>query len=70
LQNAEREWLVCLVLELAECPKLAEPSLWDNIKSTVDRNMRDFVYAPLEAAILEKPLHGGEPMVRWIFMQV
>jgi hypothetical protein len=69
-QNAKKEWVVCLVLELAECPDLDGPSLWANIKATVTTNMNDFVYSPLEAATLQTPLIGGEPLVRYVFMQV
>ena len=62
------------MLELADVERfeIAGPSLWDCIKNTMDTNMRARVYSPraLPESAFQRPIRGGEPIVRWIFMQV
>jgi hypothetical protein len=68
------EWLVCSVLELADAEKFGQkgPSLWDCMESCMDTNMKARVYTPRMASEKEfkLPVLGGEPIVRWIFLQV
>jgi hypothetical protein len=74
LQHERGDWHVCIVLELADVErfKLAGPSIWDCIKHSMESNMRARVYVPRTAPEddFQLPIRGGEPMVRWICMQV
>lgn len=64
------------MLELADVDpsQVAGPSIWDCIKNTMDANMRACVYNDptdrLDHSAFRRPVQGGEPIVRWIFMQV
>ena len=74
LEHENGDWHVCSVLELAdvESLKLAGPSIWDCVRRSMDVNMRAKVYQPrtVPESDFQLPILGGEPMVRWIFLQV
>lgn len=65
------QWLLCIVMELADPSAygLAGASLWSCIEPCVEQNMEGVVYARLPNAKRTLPLLGGEPMIRWVFLQ-
>ena len=60
-------------MEVADHTKtqLRGPSLWTCVEHTIRANMECRVYNPGAGLDeFQSPLVGGEPMIRWIFMQV
>lgn len=74
VQLQSGQWQVCMVMELADPDRhgLRGPSLWDCMEACMETNMRACVYTPRTARpdAFTRPVVGGEPIVRWIFLQV
>eukprot|EP00892_Ulva_mutabilis_P011680 jgi/Ulvmu1/8885/UM049_0067.1 len=63
---------VAVVMEIADPSTygLRGSSLWSCVEATVKENMNRIVYAREVGAKIRAPVIGGEPMIRWMFLQV
>lgn len=65
---------LAIVMEIADPStyRLPGSSLWNCIEATVNENMRKAVFQRDQhtSASIRPPIIGGEPMIRWIFLQV
>ena len=63
---------LAIVMEIADPTtyRLPGSSLWNCIEATVNENMRKVVFQRDPNARIRAPIIGGEPMIRWIFLQV
>jgi hypothetical protein len=62
---------LAIVMEVADpsVHRLPGSSLWNCIEATVNDNMRRVVFQRDSNAEIRAPIIGGEPMIRWIFLQ-
>lgn len=63
---------VAVVMEIADPSTYGLPgsSLWSCVEATVKENMNKVVYGREVGATIRAPIIGGEPMIRWMFLQV
>jgi hypothetical protein len=63
---------LAIVMEIADPSTFGLPgsSLWNCIEATVNENMRRVVFQRDPHYAIRPPIIGGEPMIRWIFLQV
>lgn len=63
---------LAIVMEIADPStyRLPGSSLWNCIEATVNENMRKVVFQRDPHSSVRPPIIGGEPMIRWIFLQV
>lgn len=63
---------MAVVMEIADPSTYGLPgsSLWSCVEATVKENMNKVVYGREVGATIRAPIIGGEPMIRWMFLQV